>query len=183
MKWTDLDWMTWKVFWKRTHLPQFLFLTLLMLTTVCCSVHTEFQCLCKYFRSKGALLVLTQSWEIFEINPFLAPVAIGYLDNVQASRVGSIQILLYKFEFLLEYRICCSGCQFCNQISNLPKTKGQLNSEWIYEVIVSPKMPSKYLKDFWLGSLLEGRTEILQNFGWHFERNDRNDDLINSFWI
>ena len=28
---------------------------------LCCSVHTENQCLCNYFRSKGALLVLTQS--------------------------------------------------------------------------------------------------------------------------
>ena len=27
-------------------------------------------------------------------------------------------------------------------------TKGQLNSEWIYEVIVSPKMPTKTFKDF-----------------------------------
>ena len=26
--------------------------------------------------------------------------------------------------------------------------KGQLNSEWIYEVIVSPKMPTKNYKDF-----------------------------------
>ena len=26
--------------------------------------------------------------------------------------------------------------------------KGQFNSEWIYEVIVSPKMPTKNLKDF-----------------------------------
>ena len=26
--------------------------------------------------------------------------------------------------------------------------KGQLNSEWIYEVIVSPKMPTKNCKDF-----------------------------------
>ena len=30
--------------------------------------------------------------------------------------------------------------------------KGQLNSEWIYEVIVSPKMPTK---NFWPGSLLD----------------------------
>ena len=27
-------------------------------------------------------------------------------------------------------------------------TKGQLNSEWIYEVIVSPKMPTKNFPDF-----------------------------------
>ena len=26
--------------------------------------------------------------------------------------------------------------------------KGQLNSEWIYEVIISPKMPTKNYKDF-----------------------------------
>ena len=27
--------------------------------------------------------------------------------------------------------------------------KGQLNSEWIYEVIISPKMQTKKYKDFW----------------------------------
>ena len=32
--------------------------------------------------------------------------------------------------------------------------KGQLNSEWIYEIIVSPKMPTKNFKDFCPGSLL-----------------------------
>ena len=57
---------------------------------------------------------------------------------------------------------------------------GQLDSEWIYEVIVSPKMPTKNHHDFCPGSLLEGRAEILVIFGWHFGRND---DLINSFWI
>ena len=39
--------------------------------------------------------------------------------------------------------------------------KGQLNSEWIYEVIVSPKIPTKNYQDFCPGSLLEGRAEIL----------------------
>ena len=39
--------------------------------------------------------------------------------------------------------------------------KGQLNSECIYEVIVSPKMPTKNLKDFCPGNLLESRAEIL----------------------
>ena len=38
--------------------------------------------------------------------------------------------------------------------------KGQLNSEWIYEVIVSPKMPTKNYQDFCPRSLLEDRTEI-----------------------
>ena len=31
-------------------------------------------------------------------------------------------------------------------------TKGQLNSEWIYEVIVPPKMPTKNFSDFYRGS-------------------------------
>ena len=53
---------------------------------------------------------------------------------------------------------------------DLTPTKGQLNSELIYEVIVSPKMPTKNVKDFC--------PEILHIFGWHFGRND---DLINSF--
>ena len=42
--------------------------------------------------------------------------------------------------------------------------KGQLNSEWIYEVIVSPKMPTKNFPDFCLGSLLEGRAKISSDF-------------------
>ena len=53
--------------------------------------------------------------------------------------------------------------------------KGQLNSEWFYEVIVSPKMPTK---NYCPGSLLEGRVEFLVIFGEHFGRKD---DLINSF--
>ena len=56
--------------------------------------------------------------------------------------------------------------------------KGQLNSELIYEIIVSPKMPTKNWKDFFPGSLLKGRAEIFQIFGWNFGRKD---DLINSF--
>ena len=35
-------------------------------------------------------------------------------------------------------------------------SKGQLNSEWIYEVIVSPKMSTKNFNDFCPGSLLKG---------------------------
>ena len=54
-------------------------------------------------------------------------------------------------------------------------TKGQLNTEWIYEVIVSPKMSTENSENFCPGGLLEGRAEILQIFGWHFGRND---DLI-----
>ena len=61
---------------------------------------------------------------------------------------------------------------------NIAAIKGQLNSEWIYEVIVSPKMPTKKFTDFCTGSLLEVRTEIWKIFGCHFGRND---DLINPF--
>ena len=54
--------------------------------------------------------------------------------------------------------------------------QGQLNSEWIHEIIVSPKKPTKNCQDFCPRCLLEGRAEILVIFGWHFGRND---DLIN----
>ena len=60
------------------------------------------------------------------------------------------------------------------------RTKGQSNSEWIYEVIVSSKIPTKNYRDFCLGSLLEGRAEISVSFGWGFGRND---ELKNSYWI
>ena len=56
--------------------------------------------------------------------------------------------------------------------------KGQLNSKLIYVVIVSPKMPTKNMKDFCPGSSLEGSAEILLIFGWHFGKND---DFIISF--
>ena len=59
-------------------------------------------------------------------------------------------------------------------------TKGQLNSEWFYEVIVSSKIPTKNYRDFCPGSLLEGRAKISVIFGWDFGRND---DLVNSFGI
>ena len=42
--------------------------------------------------------------------------------------------------------------------------KGHLNSEWLYEVIVSPKIPTKNYQDFCPGSLLEGRAEVLGIF-------------------
>ena len=80
--------------------------------------------------------------------------------------------------------------------------KGQLNSEWIYEVIVFPnanqklqgflpyqtnkdrsqknclQLPKNHQKKCY-DSCLYGRAEILVIFGLHFGRND---DLINSFW-
>ena len=37
--------------------------------------------------------------------------------------------------------------------------KGHLNSEWIYEFIVCPKIPTKNYRDFWPRSLLEGSTD------------------------
>ena len=43
---------------------------------------------------------------------------------------------------------------------NIRATKGQLNSEWIYEVIDSPKIATKNYQDFCPGSLLQDREEI-----------------------
>ena len=82
--------------------------------------------------------------------------------------------------------------------------KGQLNSEWIYEFIISPKMQTKNYKDFchtkqtrdrctFFGDFLVsvssffgydpclfGMAEILVILGLYVGRND---DLINLFWI
>ena len=66
------------------------------------------------------------------------------------------------------------------EILKLVFIKGQLNSKWIYEVIVSPEMLTNNYQDFFPGSLVEGKTEILVIFSWHFGRKD---DLTNSFWI
>ena len=60
----------------------------------------------------------------------------------------------------------------CQRYEDISPNKGQLNSELINEVIVSPKMPTQNCKDFCCGRLLKGREEIFQIFGWHFERND-----------
>ena len=53
-------------------------------------------------------------------------------------------------------------------------------SEWIYEVIDSPKMPTKNFSDFNATLKSAFRAEILRSFGWHFGRNN---DIIDSFWI
>ena len=68
--------------------------------------------------------------------------------------------------------------------------KGQLNSKWIYEVIVSPKMLTKNYKDFCptkqtriiakkkcYDPCLYSKTEIHVIFGMHFGINN---DLVNS---
>ena len=39
-----------------------------------------------------------------------------------------------------------------NTYTDDPEFKGQLNSEWIYEVIISPKIPTKNYRDFCPGS-------------------------------
>ena len=58
--------------------------------------------------------------------------------------------------------------------------KGQSFSEWIYEVIVSPKYEPKLTIHSEINWPLEGRAKISVIFGWEFGRNDV---LINSFWI
>ena len=56
--------------------------------------------------------------------------------------------------FLVQLTLCTLYNLTKNTTVNVP-TKGLLNSEWIYEVIVSPKMPTKHLKDFCPWSLLK----------------------------
>ena len=94
---------------------------------------------------------------------------------------------------------------FCKIAKKCSRTKGQLNLELIYEVIISPKMQTwnyknicptkqtrivakkktaythqKITKKMCYDPCLYGRAEILEIFGFNFGRND---DLMNSFWI
>ena len=66
---------------------------------------------------------------------------------------SSIWIILWFCNFL-RHMGCC-GMSVKLLLYRLHKC--QLNSEWIYEVIVSPKMPTKNYQDFCPGSLFEGR--------------------------
>ena len=58
-------------------------------------------------------------------------------------------------------------------------TKGQIISEWIYEVIVSLKIRTKNCQDFCPHYTAVHRAEIRTIFRSYFGRND---DFINSFW-
>ena len=55
---------------------------------------------------------------------------------------------------------CEKNVQYASHLMCTLQFKAQLNSEWIYEVIVSPTIPTKNYRDFCPGSLLEGRAEI-----------------------
>ena len=87
-----------------------------------------------------------------------------HLDKLGVSSHWESKIL---FKILFRFEICeffnilftvqiCDLCAF-HKISKISlsslqvrcaSSKGQLHSEWIYEVIVSPKMQIKYYKDF-----------------------------------
>ena len=80
-------------------------------------------------------------------------------------------------------RTCCTLCIFLasffkyyhNLILSMTKqklAKGQLISEWIYEVILSPKMPTKKFEGFLPCNFIRGRAKILQIFDWHCGRKD-----------
>ena len=76
----------------------------------------------------------------------------GYLQFIQMNSNPKISsYIVSKFPFF--WALCKFGA--------LTKSlKGQLNSEWIYEFIVSPKMPTKNYQDFCPRSLLEGRADL-----------------------
>ena len=87
-----------------------------------------------------------------------------HLDKIGVSSHWESKIL---FKILFRFKICelykilftvqiCDLCAF-HKISKISlsslqvrcaSSKGQLHWEWIYEVIVSPKMQTKYYKDF-----------------------------------
>ena len=61
--------------------------------------------------------------------------------------LGSLN-LLFTILNAAQYLWSCSICIFIASRNFKHNSKGQLNSEWIYEVIVSPKIPTQKLKDF-----------------------------------
>ena len=75
------------------------------------------------------------------------------------------KIPLTSFFHFLDFQFK-SNCSFC----------GYQRSEWIFEVIVSPKMPTKIFPV----SVPPSQDKNLEFFGWHLGRND---DLKNLFWI
>ena len=101
-------------------------------------------------------------------------VEIAWKQNILVTDSNLLESKLVVFGFGSQAFVCGFSRQNINSAH-----KGRLNSEWIYEVIVSTKIPIEKLPKS-LRSLLEGRAEILVIFSWHFGRND---DFINSFWI
>ena len=85
--------------------------------------------------------------------------------------------------FFMSVQSLCTyyACLFVFFLNVLCNSKeGQLNSEWIYEDLVSPKMPTKNYQDFCPLKFIRGYCRNLGNFWLAFGRNN---DLINSFWI
>ena len=120
-------------------------------------------------------------WAIVYLRPHLKTSS----ESANAFQVGLFLLLMYLNNYLnenlMKFRyVFLKDHENMKQSFTFEATKGQLNSEWIYEVIVSPKMPTKNYRDFNPGILLEGRAEISVFFGWHFGIND---ELIKSFWI
>ena len=81
-------------------------------------------------------LLLQNSLDERISNPF-------YLEHLDTKRYGNTGC---------EGEFCEYGWDQGQNIESQPKSKGQLNSEWIYEVIISPKMPTENYQDFCPGS-------------------------------
>ena len=77
------------------------------------------------------------SWNSFQLNIFREPNMAGgtyntLQENMFVKFVFSKKATKFDKIFTVDLTLC----------------KGQLNSEWIYEVIVYPKMPTKIFPDF-----------------------------------
>ena len=70
-----------------------------------------------------------------------------------ASAAAALQLHFVHFLSFSGFALCRAPLPLHSRDRRRPRRalrrlKGQLNSEWIYEVIVSPKMPTKNYKDF-----------------------------------
>ena len=90
-------------------------------------------------RYKGGKIIILKN-----LSSSFMRLASGYLNT---------QYVFQGWIFCLNFD-CHAAVSSAKVVSNYVVHKGQLNSEWIYEVIISPKMPTKNLKDFCPGSLL-----------------------------
>ena len=105
-------------------------------------------------------------WAIVYLRPLLKTSS----ESANAFQVGLFLLLMYLNNYLnenlMKFRyVFLKDHENMKQSFTFEATKGQLNSEWIYEVIVSPKMPTKNYRD-----ICQLPVQIFVIFGWYFRR-------------
>ena len=100
---------------------------------------------------RNAKILVKSSWSVTKFNIYLWPKRYfpSFLAFISLKSVLSLHSKLESHEIIGEEK------------ATLNQGKGRWNSEWIDEVIVSPKMPTKNLKNFCPGSLRQKSFKFL----------------------